>query len=319
MRYISSVLLFLCFLLALISPLRPITAAEPVMPPFRLQVGDVLLLRIEDRKEIDRQGQNQSIEEIHILERLEVVEALDEGLLIKSRTLAAEPVTMPAEKLQAFQFMAASFLDRDYFIETDIYGLPVRIRDWPLVADEIIAAMNQIVPQDMPQQVRQYLDSFAGMIKQMDGVSAARLAAENQSLWAAMNGFALTPGEPVPFQENSASPLTGDAIVLAGRVTLTKIDESAGLAEIEMTQEATPESMEAMMLGFFRAVGLAEEKYEEVSAVVRETGVQFSTRQVSQVELATGWTRSVEFIKLVQVGPYARNLERKTITMTRGK
>ena len=86
-----------------------------------------------------------------------------------------------------------------------------------------------------------------------------------------------------------------------------------------MTQEATPESMEAMMLGFFRAVGLAEEKYEEVSAVVRETGVQFSTRQVSQVELATGWTRSVEFIKLVQVGPYARNLERKTITMTRGK
>lgn len=315
----SLAVFFLNFTLVLAWTLLPARAAEPLMPPFRLEVGDVLLLRVEDRNEIDRQGQGQSIEEIHLLERLEVVEALEEGFLIKTRTLAAEPVTMPTEKLQAFQFMAASFLDRDYFIETDLYGLPARIRDWPLVADEIVAAMNQIVPADMPQQVQQFLDSFAAMIKQMDGASAARLAAENQSLWAAMNGFALTPGEPVPFREDAVSPLTGDPIVLAGQVILPRVDEAAGLAEVEMTQEATSESIEAMMLGFFRAVGLAEAQFEEVAAIIRETGVQFSTRQISQVELATGWTRSVEFIKLVQMGPYARNLERKTITMTRGE
>jgi hypothetical protein len=301
----------------LAGPPRPAHAAEAVMPPFRLEVGDVLHLRIEDRKEIDRQGQNQSIEEIHILERLEVVETLEEGLLIKTRTLAVDAVTLPPEKTQAFEIMTASFLDRDYFIESDIYGLPTRIRDWPLVADEIVAAMNQIVPEDLPQQVQQFLDSFTAMITQMDGAAAAQLAAENQTLWAAMNGFALVPGEAVPFQENSASPLTGDPIVLAGTVTLTDVDEDAGLAQVEMTQEATSESMEAMMLGFFRAVGLAQEQYDEVAAVIRDSGVRFSTRQVSLVELDTGWTRSVEFVKLVQMGPYARNLERKTITMER--
>ena len=287
-------------------------AAAPIKLPLPWTRGAQVAYRSEAVSEKTRAGTHQSLRTTETL-RIEVTEVDPDRIVLLWHNDA--PVVEGSgdapnltRELAIAQALSRSVGAIAYQVELNAKGEFLGLRNWEALA----AAMRGVLLPALVAQARERpelatLDEAAlraridPVLVRNSGRNATNASLGREAaIFNYFTGAGMTPGETREYDDNVASPWSGDLIPTHGSFEMTAVDEKAGTVSIRWKQDMDPEKAREVVI---RNVETATGKPIPPEARDRlPAGVKLSDRALVVLDRASGLPLSLEHVREVEFG-----------------
>jgi hypothetical protein len=287
-------------------------AAAPIRLPLPWTKGMQVSYRSEAVAEKSRGGTHQELRTREVL-RIEVTQAGDDGIVQVWHNLdpvvegSGDAPNLPRE-LAAAQALSKTVGAIAYEVQLNAKGEFQGLRNW----EELATAMRGVLLPALVEQAR----ARPELAKLDDASLRARIEpvlvrnsgrnATNASLgreaaiFNYFTGAGMTPGQRREYDDNVASPWSGDLIPTHGSFEIAAVDDKAGTVSIRWTQDMDAEKAREVVI---RNVEAATGKPIPPEARgVLPRGVRLSDRALVVLDRASGLPLSLDHVREVEFG-----------------
>lgn len=287
-------------------------AAAPIKLPLPWASGVQVAYRSEAVSEKSRGGTHQQLRTRETL-RIEVTEASGDRIVQTWRN--EDPVVEGsgdapnlARELATAQALAKSVGAIPYEVELNAKGEFQGLRNWEALA----TAMRSVLLPALVAQARQRpelasVDEAAlrariePVLVRNSGRNATNASLGREAaIFNYFTGAGMTPGETRDYDDNVASPWSGDLIPTHGRFEIAAVDDKAGTVSIRWTQDMDPvKAREVVIRNVEAATG---KKIPPESRDTLPAGVRLSDRALVVLDRASGLPLSLDHVREVEFG-----------------
>ena len=293
-------------------------AAAPIKLPLPWIRGVQVAYRSEAVTEKSRAGTHQQLrtrETLHI----EVTQASADRIVQTWRN--ADPVVEGsgdapnlARELATAQALAKSVGAIPYEVELNAKGEFQGLRNW----EALSAAMRAVLLPALVAQARQRPElatmdeaiiraRIEPVLVRNSGRNATNASLGREAaIFNYFTGAGMTPGETREYDDNVASPWSGDLIPTHGSFEIAAVDEKAGTVSIRWTQDMDPEKAREVVIRNVEATTGIAIRPEARGAL--PAGVKLSDRALVVLDRASGLPLSLDHVREVEfAGGSSRN------------
>ncbi len=287
-------------------------AAAPIKLPLPWTKGAQVAYRSEAVSEKSRAGTHQELRTTETL-RIEVTEAGDDGIVQVWHN--DDPVVEGsgdapnlARELATAQALAKNVGAIPYEVQLNARGEFQGLRNWEALSTAMRAVLlPALVAQAHERPETATIDEatlrarIEPVLVRNSGRNATNASLGREAaIFNYFTGAGMTPGETRDYDDNVASPWSGDLIPTHGSFEIAAVDKQAGTVSIRWTQDMDPEkAREVVIRNVEAATGkpIPPEARDKLPA-----GVKLSDRALVVLDLATGLPLSLDHVREVEFG-----------------